>query len=117
MNHKSNNESIKLPKHIDPREFVPSEPTAEIITMSFMMEDSKTTPYRYIRRALGLLVKGNYDEANICLDYASKFCGVFWPEGSKDNEAYKLTIQSMRIQFYFLPEKFRELKPEKDLEE
>jgi len=110
------NQRINIPEHIDPREFIKTEPTVEILTMSFMMEDSKTTPYRFVRRALMFLVKGDYDQANKCLDYAAKFCGVFWPESSRENEAYELTIKTLRIQFYFLPGKFKELRPEKEEE-
>jgi hypothetical protein len=82
-----------------------------------MMEDSKTTPYRYLRRALMWLVKGEYEQAYKSLDYASKFIGVFWAKGSIEDEEFKLTIETWRVQFYFLPEKFKQLKPEKDQEE
>jgi len=108
---------VTIPKHIDPREVVKETPTAEIINMTFMMQDNGTTPYRYLRRALMWLVKGDYERAYKWLDYAAKFDGVFWPEDSEDNKAYRITIKTWRVQFYFLPEKFKELRPENDPEE
>jgi len=111
------NQKVNIPKHIDPREAVKKVPTPEILSMTLLMQDGGTTPYRYIRRALMHLVKGDYETAYKWLDYASKFDGVFWPEDSEDNQAYRLTIKTQRVQFYFLPEKFKELKPENDLEE
>lgn len=118
MNQKVDNKMvIKLPKHIDPRERVENQVTTEIINMTFMMKDSGSTPYRYIRRAFLCLASGKYGIACDWLTYAEKFVNVFWPEGSTENEALKLTINTQRIQFLFLVEKFQELKIDPSEEE
>jgi len=85
--------------------------------MSMLMKDSETTPYRYIRRAMACLVKGDYDNACNWLTYADNFTGVFWTPFSAEDEAFKTSIGVLRLHFLFLIEKFKELKPEKDQEE
>lgn len=106
-----------IPKHIDPRDPVKREITAEIINMSLMMQDSGTTPYRYIRRAMKCLAGGEYDKACNWLQYADSFSGVFWEKDSADDEAFRVNIGILRPMFLFLTERFEELRPEKDQEE
>ncbi len=106
-----------IPKHIDPRDPVIREITPEIVNLSLMMKDSGDTPYRYIRRAMMFLVKGDYYNACSELRYADKFSGVFWKENTADDEAFRVTISVLRLQFIFLIERFKELRLEKDQEE
>lgn len=104
---------MKELKHIDPREPIKRQPiTNEAIELSAMMHASDTTPYRYIRRGLDCLVKGDFSQACSWLDHAESFIGVFWPARSEDDTAYKMCIHTLRVHFLFLGEKFKELKPE-----
>lgn len=100
-------------KHIDPREPFKRRPVSdEAVELSAMMKASKTTPYRYIRRGMLALAKGEFHQACSWLDYAEGFVGVFWSARSDDNSKYKLAIDTLRLQFLFLGEKFSELKPD-----
>ena len=100
-------------KHIDPREPVKRQPVGdEIIELSAMMRTSGTTPYRFIRRGISCLARGDFIQACDWLDYAEGFTGVFWPARSDDNAAFKTAIDLLRLQFLFLGEKFKELRPD-----
>jgi hypothetical protein len=101
-----------IPEHIDPREIVKKVPTADIINMSNMMKASGTTPWRYVRAAFKKLTEGDYDQAAKWMDYARDFAGVFYKEGSEENDNFIFQISMLSITLLSLTEKFRNLKPE-----
>jgi len=103
---------VTIPKHIDPREIVRKAPTTEIINLSMMMKSSGSTPFRYVKAAFKRLTEGDYKQAMQWLDYARDFVGVFWPEGSEEDNDFKYQLGFLGITMLFLIEKFEDLKPE-----
>lgn len=101
-------------KHIDPREILEELPVDDYRKMSKMMKSNGNTPYRYIRRAFKCLGNEDYETAADWITYAGKFINIYYRKNSKANENFKLTVETLRIQFDFLRKQFMQLHPDKD---
>lgn len=104
-----NQKIVNVPQHIDPRELVVRDTTTETLELAALMKQSGNTPYRYIRRAMKCLAEGRYSDSYNWLSRAEEFMEIFYTPGSDDSEAYNLTVGTLRLQFLFLTEKFKEI--------